>query len=601
MRSWNFTSSDSDSEIPNIESEDEDEDVVLKYPPSDIFQKLPQASDSMSSPLQTLKGMIAVSQTPMQTEKKKDVNDENEGANGTQTDNAIRSETPEILRDNEFMKQVILQNEAASKHVILQSEVPHEQLMLQNEVPAKQDSLETSVVDLPSTLIKAPSSTQAQQPVMTFTPNENMQMLRIMNVDDQQGDHKDEKDQKWETGKPLSMVQVASERLPDTISMEHQAPEVSNHQTIPYDDDSMQKQALAEKTAPKIQTVRKHMKLADGTDMFETRTLTTQETPDSKMVSMVISQKSERDMSSPSAQALFADIFGEDDMEEQASAASNENETVEVRGGNNKDVAVDLSPRLSIAYSDGDQTDQSDQSDFAEEVSVSRTKPTAVLLIIDALASMCSETALHNMQRVFQKQQDGLSRVTFKKLIVAQHAETNGIDTPGFWKHGSDRKTISVDDILSLKERPARSKYDTFVLHYAKRLIVMGRKSICLRQMSSLRPHPSIIKLIEASQIPFEIMVYGANPNTETISVFESVIPITNDFSTLRNDMEMSNLKAYDRIYLCGDQLATHVTARSLTQYFESSKIHVLEDALCTNPCFHGVPGVRVEKTSDLL
>jgi hypothetical protein len=97
-----------------------------------------------------------------------------------------------------------------------------------------------------------------------------------------------------------------------------------------------------------------------------------------------------------------------------------------------------------------------------------------------------------------------------------------------------------------------------------------------------------------------EQIEYGQNPLTQNLSIFESVIGIKGDEKTFLDRQLVDLLDEFDQIYFCGDQLAVHFSVRSLSEQMDARRIYVLEDALCPNPCFHGVPRINSMQTAEL-
>jgi hypothetical protein len=220
-------------------------------------------------------------------------------------------------------------------------------------------------------------------------------------------------------------------------------------------------------------------------------------------------------------------------------------------------------------------------------------RPSAALILIDPQHDMC-EIPLSNLMK-------WLKTNPLQKLYIAEHAKTGGIDTRGFWEstNGSTLgDEVKVKDILDGHCQAVNETYRPFALNYAKRLERLGRIAICFRDENLSRS--SQIEQIAAIMKP-EIRIYGTNAFTETISIFESIVEIRGDPTTSVNTAWMAELAECDTIYCAGDQLATHYSVRSLTNHLDPSKLTIIEDALCKNACFHGVPSVNIIDSSQLL
>lgn len=224
----------------------------------------------------------------------------------------------------------------------------------------------------------------------------------------------------------------------------------------------------------------------------------------------------------------------------------------------------------------------------------------SILIVIDPSEQLCSQEALDHLETFLKKQKTNKTLTKITNIWIAKHAHTKGIDTQIFWKN-FDGNMIDVDDILAKKIVPVDTKYQNYVIAYTKQLRDFGRTGICLRDEKERLIDPRLELILKDTGIPIDIFVYGQNMFTETISIFESIIPIKNDKKTFGDEEALNKLKGYDKIILCGDQLAVHLTARTLaTKDFSGDKIVILEDMLCTNPCFHGFPNLHIIQSSEL-
>lgn len=240
------------------------------------------------------------------------------------------------------------------------------------------------------------------------------------------------------------------------------------------------------------------------------------------------------------------------------------------------------------------QSDNED-SDSNSDIEVETTDK-SILIIINPLQNSCKVKAYESLIESFDKNKKKIT-----KVIIAKHAKNNGIDTRGFWNQDLNTATkIDLSDILNGKV--TAKKFQDYALSYAKRAHLLGRKAICLRDEDEKNNEiEELQKMFASVNIEPEILVYGENKFTETISIFGSVISIKNDPTTKLNDDTMIQLSAYKNIFLAGEQLAVHYTARSLSDIFDASKIVIIEDAICISACFHGVPTVDIIQSVDLM
>jgi hypothetical protein len=189
-----------------------------------------------------------------------------------------------------------------------------------------------------------------------------------------------------------------------------------------------------------------------------------------------------------------------------------------------------------------------------------------------------------------------LEREPIGRVVFLQHAKTQGLDTPAFWRHPPANNRIPLDAILDETYVPRAEDEGLrgYVKSYARRLReTTGRTAIELRPTDDAEPYLTrqLEPRVRALSIQVDVEQCGQNPFVQTLSVFQPLVAVKKDTARYCSP---DAFRHAERIHICGDSAMVHHSVTSLVRAGISPRlIVVLTNLLFCGTGFRGQPGLN--------